>query len=383
MTPLRVGVLLPSSHMFPGVDRRLLAGLRGGLPSEGVELVVEPVGAAAQQDTMSERVRSLLLEKGCGAIVAVAGANVTEHLVPIMEDHRVPLIVCDLGGDLPATRATAGPFIFWNSLNLWQSMMALGVWAAREVGGSVAASVGFHEAGYGLLRAFDLGFRGTGGAVTRVEVTHREHATEDPSAALSRLAESGGDFCMALYSGREGVSFMNTFTALGMGASLPLLTSPLMLHGHWLPQMGESALGIRTACSWLPGGHPEAESRFRAATGADDEPGPDVFGLLGYESGLLLGEALARAGSGAKGAALTDALRGVTVPSPRGELSLDPDTGSVRTRDFLVTVVRGEDGVPVWSGGEALPLPPDYAEAERIVRGEEFRPGWLNPYLVN
>lgn len=384
----RVGVLLPSSRMFPGVDQGFLAGLKGAFAATVVDvrLVVEPVGAGAVRDVVTDKVQKLLLAEDPHAVVGVLGAGLVPHVKTLFTHHRTPFLVCNLGADLLLTAGEPAPFVFWNSLNVWQSTYALGYWAARNVGRTAVVAAAFHEAGYGIVHAFWLGFEHAGGGrILATEVTHRESATADPSEALRRLADHRPDFFFGLYSGREGVSFMRAYTALGLAGGVPLVTTPLMTHGHWLPQMGPEILGAHTACSWVPGTHPEADRRFAdASAGARPRPGPDFFGLLGYEAGLVIREALARIGGVPEdGDALRDAMAGADFASPRGPMHVDAETLEVATVDQLVTLGRAATGEAEWTAAGALELPDRYGDDAKAAREVETKSGWVNPYLVN
>ncbi len=239
-----------------------------------------------------------------------------------------------------------------------------------------------HEAGYGFVQAFGLGFQGGGGSVLATAVTHRKSADEDPAGDLRALVAHNPDFVMGFYAGREGVSFINAWSALGFHGVLPLLSTPLMTHDQWLPSMGTGALGVRTAFSWDPAGFPSEHERFRRAAGILADREPAVFALLGYETGRLLVEAVRRHGGPCGGDDLRDALSGLSCPSPRGELRLDAETGEVVTVDYVQEIVAGADGACKRVTLGLLDLPESFRAHYKIVRDQESRSGWINPYLV-
>lgn len=385
---LEVGVLVPTSRMFPGVDQAFLAGIEGGVahPDPDVRLLVEPIGAGAHLEAVTGKIQKLLLVERPHVVIAVLGAGLVPHVKTLFAQHRTPLLLCNLGADLLPMGGEPAPFIFWNSLNVWQSTYALGHWAARNVGRTAAVAAGFHEAGYGMVHAFRLGFEhAAGGRVAAIEVTHRESSTQDPSDALGRLLLHAPEFVFGMYAGREGVTFMQAYAALDPARRPPLLATPLMTHGHWLPQMGPDVAGVRTASSWVPGTHRAAEARFHAACGgAKPRPAPDVFALLGYEAGAIVRAAVARLGTlPDDGTVLRDAMAGVSFDSPRGALQVDAGTGYVATSDTLVEIRPGATGESAWAAIDALELPARYAADAEAVRAQEYKPGWVNAYLVN
>lgn len=371
--------------MFAGVDQTFVAGLRGALSEAGVEhdLVLEPAGTCAVRDQVTEKIQRLLLQSP-DVVTGVMGVGLSRHLHPFFRDAEVPVILNDLGPDPLMTGGQRNPFLFSNSLNLWQSMYALGYWAAANLGKKACIAAALHEGGYGMIPAFSLGFeQAGGGSLLAIQVTHRDAADEDPSAQLRLLADQSPDFVMAFYSGREGIAFMNAWSAMGLGDRFPLLTTPLMFHVQWLDRMGASPAGARTAVSWDTGARPEAHDRFRHAARVRPDREPAVFALLGYETGLMIAEAVRRSpGAALGGDGMREALSGVTIASPRGDLQVDRASGEVSTVDYLQEMSRGAGGALQPVTLERLALPPSFrGDYSRIANGDE-RSGWFNPYLV-
>lgn len=371
--------------MFAGVDQTFVAGLRGALAEAGLahDLLLEPAGTCAVKDQVTEKIQRLLLQSP-DVVTGVMGVGLSRHMHPFFSDAEIPMILNDLGPDPLMTGAQRNPWLFSNSLNLWQSMYALGFWAAAHLGRKACIAAAFHEGGYGMVPAFWLGFeQAGGGSLLATQITHRDSADEDPSAPLRMLAGLNPDFVMAFYSGREGIAFMNAWSALGLGGRFPLLTTPLMFHAQWLDRMGDTPAGARTAFAWDTGARPEAHDRFRRAAKIRVDREPAVFGLLGYETGLMIAEAVRRAPDAASGGRpMRDALSEVTVASPRGDLRFDEATGEVATVDHLQEMRRAPGGILAPVTIETLPLPPSFRENyARIANGEE-RSGWFNPYLV-
>jgi branched-chain amino acid transport system substrate-binding protein len=297
-------------------------------------------------------------------------------------DAATPFMLNDMGADPLMTGGANNPYLFSNSFNLWQSMYALGDWAARHIGSKACVAAAFHEAGYGIVQAFWLGFSGAGGRVLGTEVTHRASADEDPSAQLRTLAALEPDFVMAFYSGREGIAFANAWSGLGLAGTLPLVASPLMTHGYWGPKLGDAVVGMRTAISWRLDSEEEEQTRFRKACNVSPGKEPAVFALLGYETGLMLREAIASIDGAPTRETLRDALTGVAFASPRGSMRMDPVTREVATVDYLHEIRRGPDGALAAVCREALPLPASFQTHYDAIKSSEERAGWFNPYLV-
>lgn len=384
--PLKIGALLPTSRLYPAVDHSFVAGLRGALADSGVafELAIEPTGNSAVKDAVTEKIQRVLLQHAPDVVIALVGAGLSQDVHPLFRDAETPLIVADLGADPLMLGAARNPFAFSMTLDLWRGAAALGYWAARTLGSRACIATGFHEAGYGLVPAFWLGFQEAGGGtILSTEVTHRATADDDPSEHLRRIAAHQPDFVMGFYSGREGVSFVNAYHASGMSSRMPLVSSPLMTHDVWVTKMPHPPVGLRMAWSWDTTAHADEQEKFRRLAKVGEGKSPAVFALLGYETGRLLASAAARLGSERSGEAMCRALSGASFMSPRGPLHVSESTGEVEgTHDYLQELRRGPDGALSHVTVEAIQPPPSFRAAYDTIRHADQRAGWLNPYLV-
>jgi branched-chain amino acid transport system substrate-binding protein len=373
--------------MFPAAGQGFLAGLRGALgeTSMACELMAEPVGACADKAPVLDRIQRLLLTQSPDVVTGIIGSGLLPYAhVPFL-DARVPFIVNDMGADPLTTGGARNAYVFSNSLHLWQSMYALGYWAARNIGTRACVATGFHDAGYGIIHAFWLGFcEAGGGEVLATEVTHRETPDDDPTDQLRRLASFDPDLVMAFYAGREGVSFANAWSSLGLAGRIPLLVSPLMFHEYWRPAMAADTIaGARTAFSWDMTAHTDALEQFRRRAGVEAGTEPAVFTLLGYETGRMLAAAAACTGAErVSAAAMREALSGVEISSPRGELRIDRETGEVDADPYLFEWRRSAQGVWTSVNAGALERPASCRAAYEAIQASETRSGWFNPYLV-
>ena len=87
---------------------------------------------------------------------------------------------------------------------------------------------------------------------------------------------------------------------------------------------------------------------------------PDFFSIGGYDGMHLIYEALKKSGGKTDGDSLIAAAKGMTWDSPRGPMSIDPDT-----RDVVQTVyIRRVEKV----GGELINVPFDKVENAKLAK---------------
>ena len=107
-----------------------------------------------------------------------------------------------------------------------------------------------------------------------------------------------------------------------------------LTHPEALESMGETARGIITTYHYvLERDDPLNNAFVEGYRAANDGRSPDLFSIGGYDGMHLIYAALEKTGGDADGAALVEAAKGMAWESPRGPMSIDPET-----RDVIQTV---------------------------------------------
>ena len=100
-----------------------------------------------------------------------------------------------------------------------------------------------------------------------------------------------------------------------------------------LKSMGDVGLGIVTASAYDYNHKARRNQDFVKAYNEEFKRNPDVFSIGGYDGMHLIYEALKKTGGKTEGDALIAAAKGMAWESPRGPMSIDPET-----RDVVQTV---------------------------------------------
>ena len=107
-----------------------------------------------------------------------------------------------------------------------------------------------------------------------------------------------------------------------------------LTHPEALESMGETAKGIITTYHYtLERDDPLNKEFVEAYREANDGRSPDLFSIGGYDGMHLIYEVLKKTNGDATGNALVEAAKGMSWESPRGPMSIDPET-----RDVIQTV---------------------------------------------
>ena len=97
--------------------------------------------------------------------------------------------------------------------------------------------------------------------------------------------------------------------------------------------MGDAGLGLITAFHYDYNHQSAKNKAFVAAYNAEFKRNPDMFSVGGYDGMHVIYEALKKTGGKTDGDALIAAAKGMAWESPRGPMSIDPET-----RDVVQTV---------------------------------------------
>jgi branched-chain amino acid transport system substrate-binding protein len=112
-----------------------------------------------------------------------------------------------------------------------------------------------------------------------------------------------------------------------------------------LNNMGEAALGIETAY-FYSAAHPSEKNRtfVEGVKRANNGMRPNFFGVSGYDGMHLIYEAIRKTGGKTDGDSFIGAAKGMSWESPRGPMTIDPETRDVIHNIYLrrVEKINGE-----------------------------------------
>ena len=96
-----------------------------------------------------------------------------------------------------------------------------------------------------------------------------------------------------------------------------------------LKSMGDAGLGFITAFHYDPNHQSAKNKKFVADYNAEFKRNPDMFSVGGYDGMHVIYEALKKTNGDTDGDKLIAAAKGMTWESPRGPMSIDPETRDV------------------------------------------------------
>ena len=333
---VKIGIINEYSGQFADTGMQIDNGIKLYVKQHGdtvagrkIELIRKDTGGMAPD--VSKRLAQELIVRDHADILA--GFSLTPNALAaadISAEAKKFMVVMNAATSIITTKS---PYIARTSSTTPQLNYTLGVWAAKHGIKTVYTMVSDYGPGLDAETWFQTGFKEGGGRVigsVRFPVANPDfsafvQAAKDahpdaiyiwipggaqPGAVGKALAERGVDVTKTKVLGQD---------ALGAETALK--------------SMGDAALGIITVADYdyshdLPLNH-----EFVKAFNDEFHRNPDFFAVGGYDGTRLIYEALKKTGGKADGDSLIAAAKGMSWESPRGPISIDPET-----RDIVQTV---------------------------------------------
>jgi len=250
---------------------------------------------------------------------------------------------------------TKSPYMARTSTTLPQLNQTFGTWAATKAGIRKAYTmVSDYGPGHDAEGAFHLGFKEAGGEI--IGSVRMPVANPDFSAFVQRAKDINPE---AIYvfipGGTQPAALGRALAERGVDPKkVKVLGMGEMTEDEARKTMGDASLGIITVYHY-DHNHQSAMNRdFVKAYNAEYNRNPNIYAVGGWDGMHLIYETLKKTNGNTDGDALIAAAKGMKWESPRGPISIDPET-----RDIVQTVyIRRVEKV----GGQLLNVEFDKVE---------------------
>ena len=267
----------------------------------------------------------------------IAGFGVTPAALaaaPLATQAKIPEIVMAAGTSIITERS---PYIVRTSFTLAQSSTIIGDWAAKNGIKKVATLTSDYAPGNDALNFFKQNFTAGGGAV--VEEVKVPLANPDFAPFLQRMKDSKPDAIFVFVPAGQGGNFMKQYAERGL-TGIKVIGPGDVMDDDLLNGMGDAALGAVTAHLYSAA-HPSAMNKdFVAAYKKAFSTRPGFMAVSGYDGIHLIYEALKKTGGKTDGDALIEAMKGMKWESPRGPISIDPETRDIVQNIYIRKVEK-------------------------------------------
>jgi branched-chain amino acid transport system substrate-binding protein len=333
---VKIGVILPFSGQFadPGIqlDRGIMTymALHGDeVAGKKIEIIRKDVGGIAP-DVAKRLAQELIVRDEVDILAGFALTPNALAAADVSQEAGVFMVVMNAATSIITTKSD---YLARTSVTTPQINEPFGKWVADSGVKEVYSLATDYGPGHDAQDSFHRGFEGAGGTIVGSDRT--PVVNPDFSAYVQRVKDASPE---AIYiwvpGGAQPPAIGKALAERGLTPqNTKIFGQGELTSDEALEAMGDLALGIVTAYHYDAHRDSELNNEFVSAYEGEYDRLPDIYSIGGYDGMHLIYEALKATGGNTDGQALIDAAKGMAWESPRGPISIDPET-----RDIVQTV---------------------------------------------
>jgi len=343
---IKVGLILPMTGPFTSTGKQVEAGVRFYMQQNGASIAGKKVEVILKDDggvpDNSKRIAQELLVNDKVNVLAGFGLTpIALAVAPLATETKTPMVVMAAATSIVTERS---PYIVRTSFAQAQNVVVIADWATKSGYKKAVSVVSDFAPGYDSETYFKERFTQGGGevpAALRVPLLNPDFAPY-----LQRARDAKPDGLYVFIPAGQAATFMRQFLERGLDKSgITLFGAGDITDDDLLNGMGDSMLGINTAY-FYSAAHPSTKNKafVDGVKAANNGMRPNFFGVAGYDGMHLIYEAIRKTRGKTDGDAFVEAAKGMAWESPRGPMSIDPQTRDVIHNIYLrkVEKVNGE-----------------------------------------
>jgi branched-chain amino acid transport system substrate-binding protein len=335
---VKIGLIMAYSGQFADTANQMQAGIDLYIAQHGdevagkkIELVKKDTGGPAP-DVAKRLAQELVVRDGVDIIAGFVLTPEALGAADVADQAKKLMVVMNAATSVITEKS---PFIVRTSMTMPQLNYSFGKWAFEQEGIKNAYTlVADYGPGHDAEAAFAKGFEEVGGKIVGADKS--PVANPDFSAFVQRIKDADPE---AVYifipGGAQPPALGKALAQRGLTPpNVKLLGQGELTFPEAIESMGDTAKGIVTTFDYtMERDDPTNNAFVKAYREANNGRSPDIYSVGGYDGMHLIYEALKTTGGDTDGAALVAAAKGMSWQSPRGPMSIDPET-----RDVVQTV---------------------------------------------
>ncbi len=330
-----VGLIVPMTGQSASTGKQEQAGANLYIQMHGDTVAGKKVALIIKDDTGAPDVTKRLAEEliGNDHAKALMGFGLTPlalAVAPVATEAKVPEIVTAAATAMITEKS---PYIVRTSFTLPQVAVPMAEWCLKNNIHKVVTLVTDYGPGGDAEKWFSEVFAKGGGSI--VEKIRVPLKNPDFAPFLQRVKDDAPDALFVFVPSGQGAAFMKQFNERGLDkAGVRLIATGDVTDDDQLADIGDPALGVVTTHHYSAA-HDSLENKafVEAFEKANGGMRPNFMAVAAYDGMALLYQALEKTKGATDGDALIGAMKGMSWMSPRGPVSIDPDT-----RDIVQTV---------------------------------------------
>ena len=342
---VKVGFILPMTGQQQSTGKQEAAAIKLYMAQHGdtvagkkIELIIRDDGAVP--DNTKRIGQELIVNQ---KVTFLGGFGITPAalaVAPLSAESKTPEIVTAAGTSIITEKS---PYIARTSFTLAQSTVPMADWAAANGIKKVVSMISDYAPGIDAEKSFTAEFKKKGGEV--LEAIRFPLANPDFAPFLQRAADQKPDAIFVFVPSGQGGTFVKQFVERGLDKSgIKIIGPGDVMDDDLIGGMGDAVIGTVTAHMYSADHDSPTNKAFvEAFKKANGGMRPNFMAVGGYDGMHLIYAALSKTGGKTDGDSLIGAIKGMAWESPRGPISIDPQTRDI-VQNIYIRKVEKKNG---------------------------------------
>ena len=337
---VKIGIIMPMTGVLGPIGKQVTAAAKLYVAQHGTTVAGKKIELIIRDDSgVPDNARRLAQELIVNDKVSVIGSSVTPAslaMAPIVTQHKVATVIMVSGTSIVTERS---PYFVRTSFTLGQQSLVIAEWAAKNGSRKVVIIQSDFAPGAEASAVFTAAFTKAGGQIA--ETIKVPLSNPDFAPFLKRARDLNPDTLFVFVPAGQAGSFAKQFVELGFDkAGIKLIGPGDVTDDNDLPGMSDAMLGVVTAGHYSAY-HPSAMNKkyvedFKSANNLR----PNFISVGGWDGMHAIYEALKKTGGRTDGDSLIEAMKGMSWESPRGPISIDPQTRDIVQNIYIRRVEK-------------------------------------------
>jgi branched-chain amino acid transport system substrate-binding protein len=339
---VKIGFILPMTGQQQSTGKQEAAGIKLYMAQHGDTVAGKKIQLIIRDDSAvpdnTKRIAQELIVNDKVAFLAGFGVTPAALAVaPLSAESKTPEIVTAAGTSIITEKS---PYIARTSFTLAQSAVPMADWATSNGIKKVVTMISEYGPGLDAEKAFTAEFKAKGGDV--IEAIRFPLANPDFAPFLQRAADQKPDAIFVFVPSGQGGTFVKQFIERGLDkAGIKIIGPGDVMDDDLLNGMGDAVIGTVTAHIYSADHDSATNKAFVAAfEKANNGMRPNFMAVAGYDGMHLMYQALEKTGGKTDGDSLIAAIKGMAWESPRGPISIDPQTRDIVQNVYIRKVEK-------------------------------------------
>lgn len=346
--PVKIGIVGPFSGpfahygvLFKGGVESYLASQGGKLGGQAVEIIYRDSGGPNPGGTKAV-VQELVVKDKVDYLGGFIFTPNAMAIAPIIQQSKTPTVIFNAATSVITAKSD---YFVRTSYTLWQVTVPGAQWAAKQGIKRVVTAVSDYGPGIDAENAFKSEFTKQGGQV--VESIRMPMSTKDFAPFVQRIKATGAQAVYTfLPGGPPNLGFVKAYNQNGLADAGIRFLGTAEMDEFDLQKFGDDAIGLTTAFHYSAAHDSEANRRFKSALEATAPEAVANYASVGAWDGMYVIEQMIQATKGKRdGDKAMAAAKSLKWESPRGPVSIDPQTRHITQNVYLRKVEKTTDGL--------------------------------------